>query len=252
MDATQEQKTHAELQISAACKKPAEIDILMVAHNQPELVKNSLDSLKATTPDYHLYLYDNASDAETADILKSADLRGGRLIRSEENLGFLKPNNILAAIGTSPYIILLNTDIYCLPGWWEPLIGCLQNYPDVGVTGYLGGCLNHQGVGTSPAWGYDVDYISGWCLAIRRDDYKKFGLFDEINLEFAYCEDADLCFRLREAGLTTYAFGLNLVWHKGHATSLSIDSKVLGGPFARNHAYMQRRWQKYLGRSIRG
>jgi GT2 family glycosyltransferase len=130
------------------------------------------------------------------------------------------------------------------------LISCLQNYPDVGVVGYLGGCLNKEGVGTSPAWGYDVDYISGWCLAIRRSDYEKFGLFDDVNLEFAYCEDADFCFRLREQGLTTYAFSLNLVWHKGHATSLAVDPNVLGGPFVRNHAYMRHRWQKYLGRSF--
>lgn len=251
MDPTQNPRIQAELQIAAACRKPADIDVLMVAHNQPELVRNAIQSLKDTCPDYHLYLYDNGSDKETADILKAADLRGGKLIRNEKNTGFILPNNYLAMEGESPYIVLLNTDVYCLPGWWEPLISCLQHYPDVGAAGYLGGYLNKQGVGTSAAWGYDVDYISGWCLAIRRSDYLKYGLFDDVNLEFAYCEDADFCFRLREkAGMTTYAFSLNLVWHKGHATSLSIDPNVLGGPFARNHAYMQRRWQKYLGRSL--
>ncbi len=249
---TQDQKIQAELQIAAACKKPVSIDVLMVVHNQPEFTANALSSLRETVPDYKLYLYDNASDQETADILKSTDLRGGKLIRSEENIGFLKPNNVLATEGTGEFIVLLNNDVYCLPGWWEPLVGCLQNYPEVGVAGYLGGYLNKHGVGTCPAWGYDVDYVGGWCMALRRADYEKFGLFDETNLEFAYCEDADFCFRLREAGLTTYAFSLNLVWHKGHATSAAIDPSVLGGPFARNHAYIQRRWAKYLGRSIRG
>ena len=251
MDPTQDKRVRAELQISTACKKPAEIDVLMVVHNQAELTTNAIESLKATTPDYHLYIYDNASDQLTGDVLQRADLRGGKLMRGKENIGFLKPNNILVAEGKSPYIILLNNDVYCLPGWWEPLIGCLQHYPEVGVTGYLGGYLNNQGIGTSPAWGYDVDYIAGWCLALRRADYEKFGLFDEKHLEFAYCEDADFCFRLREAGLTTYAFGLNLVWHKCHATSLAVDPDVLMKPFAKNHEYMQGRWQKYLGRSLR-
>jgi hypothetical protein len=81
MDPTQNPRIMAELQIAAACKKPVEIDILMVAHNQPELVKNSIQSLQDTTPNYHLYLYDNGSDSETADILNTADLRGGKLIR---------------------------------------------------------------------------------------------------------------------------------------------------------------------------
>jgi GT2 family glycosyltransferase len=114
----------------------------------------------------------------------------------------------------------------------------------------MGGYLNEDGVGSMAAWGYDVDYISGWCFALRRSDYEKFGLFDDKNLEFAYAEDADLCFRLRDAGLTTYAMSLNLVWHKGSATSMSIAPALLEGPFARNHAYLRKRWQKYLGRSL--
>lgn len=244
-----QERIQAELAIASACKKPAEIDVIMVVHNQAELTSNAITSLAATTPDYHLYLYDNGSDQETVDVLKKADLRGGKMIRDEGNIGFLLPNNRLVKEGKSPYIVLLNNDVYCLQGWWEPLISCLQHYPEVGATGYLGGYLNSQGVGTSPAWGHDVDYISGWCLAMRREDYDKFGLFDAEHLEFAYCEDADLCFRLREAGLTTYAFGLDLVWHKGHATSATIDPQLLGGPFARNHAYIQKRWKKYLGRS---
>ncbi len=251
MSIIEDPRIHAELQISTACKKPADIDVLMVVHNQPELTLNTIESLRATTPNYHLYVYDNGSDKETIDILENTDFRGGKLVRGVGNIGFLKPNNILAAMGTSPYMVLLNNDVYCLQGWWEPLIGCLQHYNDVGAVGYLGGYLNSQGIGTAPAWGYDVDYISGWCLGLRRKDYEKFGLFDEKHLEFAYCEDADFCFRLREAGLTTYAFSLNLVWHKGHATSLSIDPEFLSGPFARNHEYMKGRWQKYLGRSLK-
>ena len=245
-----ESKIREELKISAAFK-PTDVDVIMVVHNQSELVSNAIRSLEESTSDYHLYLWDNCSDQQTVDVLASADLKGGKLIRSKENIGFLKPNNELAKLGNSPYIVLLNTDVYCLPGWLEPLIGCLQNYSEIGVTGYIGGCLNDEGVGSSPAWGYDVDYISGWCLAIRRSDYEKYGLFDEVNLKFAYCEDADFCFRLREVGLITYAFCLDLVWHKGHATSFSIDPNVLGDPFVKNHAYMRKKWQKYLGRSIK-
>lgn len=249
MDPTQDERIHAELQISSLCQ-PAEIDVLMVAHNQAELTSHAIESLKQTCPNSHLYLYDNASDEETSSVLKKADLRGGKLIRGEQNIGFMKPNNMLVAEGKSPYIVLLNTDVYCLPNWWQPLISCLQNYDEVGATGYLGGYLNEQGIGTMAAWGYDIDYISGWCLALRRSDYEKYGLFDVENLEFAYGEDADFCFRLRDAGLTTYAFSLNLIWHKGSATSMSISPSLLQGPFARNHAYLQKRWQKYLGRSL--
>lgn len=244
---TQDTKLAAELQIASACK-PTEIDINIVVHNQYELTRNCLESIEQTTPNYHLYIHDNASDSVTRDYLKSVNLHGGKLVRGKVNEGFLKPNNALAEHGSSPYIILLNNDTYCLPGWWEPLIGCLQNYPSVGVAGYCGGSLNSEGVGSAASWGFDVDYVCGWCMAIRREDYKKLGLFDDKHLEFAYCEDADFCFRLRESGLTTYAFSLNLVWHKGSATSTSISKDVLMGPFAKNHLYMQGRWKKYLGK----
>lgn len=245
----EEDKIRAELAIAAACK-PVNLDILIVGHNQPEFTKNCLASVADTTSNSQLYLYDNGSSEPTAEILRNADLRGGRLIRDERNSGFIKPNNALAALGSNPYIVLLNTDAYCLPGWWEPLVGVLQNYPDVGVVGYQGATLNHDGVGSALAWGYDVDYVCGFCMAIRRADYERLGLFDEKNLEFAYCEDADFSFRVREAGMTTYALSLKLVWHKGHATSHAVDPTVLSGPFARNHEYIRQRWKKYLGRSL--
>ena len=47
-----------------------------------------------------------------------------------------------------------------------------------------------------------VDWVSGACMAVRRETIDRIGLLDD--RFFMYFEDADLCRRAREAGLAVY------------------------------------------------
>lgn len=234
-----------ELVCAAACE-PAEKDILVVVHDQLPYLEACIESIRCETQDYRLYVWDNGSSAETASWLASQpDIH---LVRWETNEGFIIPNNRLISLGSSPYVILLNSDTIVLSGWDRAMLGYLQQNADVAQVGYIGGYIE-GGKGSRFGYGSQVDYIPGWCFCIPRPIYNKFGLFDEENLEFAYCEDADFSLRLQEAGLRIHALHLDLVYHHENKT-ISEVAKVRDcrTTFEKNHRYLDARWGDFLSR----
>lgn len=233
-------------------------DIIVVVHDQLDYLKACFDSIFQTTDKFHLYIWDNASSEKTKQYLESLvagynpEADGDRwkvtLMRSDQNTGFIAPNNELAAWGESPYIILLNSDTKVFEGWDRVMLGFLQTHPEVAEVGYWGGHMGPDGRGFGGENGYDVDYIPGWCLCIRRSTYDEFGLFNK-QLKFAYCEDADLSLRLKEAGHKIFALHAPLVHHYQNKTIIDVEKEGkidLRASFDQNHEYMQNRWKSYL------
>lgn len=228
----------------AAQYQPVEKDILIVVHNQLKYLQACIQSIREETENYHLFVWDNGSDEETAQWLRQQD--DIRLIRSEENLGFIIPNNRLIELGNSPYVILLNSDTIALTNWDKALVGYLQHNPDVAQVGYIGGWLT-DGVGKSFGYGSKVHYIPGWCFCIPRAIFGRFGLFDEQNLEFAYCEDADFSLRLLDAGWKIHALHLGLVFHHENKTIKEVCLKRdCKRTFDKNHDYIKTKWGPFM------
>ena len=223
--------------------KPIMKDILIVTHNNIFYLKQCIESIKKHTDNYKIYVWDNASDQETQDFLKKEDITN---IKSSENLGFIIPNNRLIEKSQSEYIILLNDDTIVYPNWDKQLIGYLQS-TDYSQVGYLGGILDNQFKGTKFNFGNKIDYVTGWCFAISRQTYQNFGLFDENNLEFAYCEDADFSLRLKENNKKIYALHSGLVHHFENKTVTHVEkTKNLINSFENNHKYMKQRWLDFF------
>ena len=169
------------------------------------------------------------------------------LHREEENLGFIIPNNRLIEKTSSPYIILLNSDCRVYEGWDTAMIGWLHSYPNTAQVGYMGGHLNKDGKGVRFNCGKDIMYVGGYCFCIERETYDEFGLFDEENLQFAYCEDSDYSLRLQEAGRDIYALYVRLVHHFENKTVLNVLAKRdLSAELANNSVYIQSRWGNLL------
>jgi GT2 family glycosyltransferase len=222
-----------------------EKDIIIIVKDGYEYIKNCIDSIKLNTDKYHLYIWDNNSQPQTRDYLQDLVSDNIHIYRSNANLGFIVPNNKLVELSFSPYVILLNSDTVVMPMWSRGLTSVLQLMPKIGAVGYGGGVVNEDCIGVQAAYGTEIDFVQGYCLALRRDTYEKFGLFDDTNLRFAYGEDSDFCFRLKEAGMICYAISLELLWHKGGATSANVMEEVRPA-FNANHNYLKKRWKKYL------
>lgn len=228
--------------------KPMPVDVIIVVHDQLDYMRKCVDSLYKNTKDFTLYIWDNASKEPTEKYLQSLTERGNvYLHRSDTNMGFILPNNILVGKGKSPYLILLNSDTEVYEGWSEAMVGWLQQNQRCAQVGYLGGLLTHDGYGGNSWCGGLIDYVCGWGLCMSRKTYNEVGLFDSENLVFAYCEDADLSLRLLERGDEIYALHLGLVHHYGNATIREVSNeRDVSATFKQNHHYIKSRWSDYL------
>jgi len=169
--------------------------------------------------DYELLLADDASDDATRDI--QARVQNIRVLRNQENLGFVDNCNQAARQARGQYLVFLNNDTQVQGGWLKALLATLTNEPDVGLVGpqlcYPDGRLQEAGAivwrdgsgynygrGEDPQrpeyrYAKDVDYISGACICIRRALWQAIGGFDT-RYRPAYYEDTDLAFAVREQG----------------------------------------------------
>lgn len=227
---------------------PTAKDILIVVHNQIDYLKKCVNSIRKNTENYQIYIWDNASNQETQQWIQ--EQKDCIFVRSETNEGFIKPNNHLAKISKNPYIILLNSDTEVLPDWDKSLISQIQinKYAQVG---YLGGKLNSAGKGVNFLFGDEIDYIPGWCFCISRNIYDEFGLFDEKNLFFAYCEDSDFSLRLLESGKKIYALHLGLVVHHENQTIKTVAKlQDCTKSYEHNHQFVAKKYFHRLNKGL--
>tara|TARA_Y100000034_G_scaffold73807_1_gene88760 strand:+ start:958 stop:2052 length:1095 start_codon:yes stop_codon:yes gene_type:complete len=241
-------------------------DILIVVRDQLEYFKECIESIQEHSTLYNLLIWDNDSGPETKKYLQELLMKwqdqqslsdmadGGKIdwtievITSETNTGFIPPNNALAECATGDYIILINSDCKVFEGWDTAMLGFLQHHPDVKQIGYWGGHLTEEGRGFGGSNGYEIDYVPGWCFCIDRATYEEFGLFNK-QLQFAYCEDADLSLRLQEAGHKIYALYTPLVHHYQNKTIKTVEREGevdVRASFKHNHEYIELRWKDYL------
>ena len=222
-------------------------DILLVVHDQLEYVQMCIDSIYKNTQNFNLYIWNNNSKKETTDYLNN--LKNIKLFNHNENLGFILPNNKMIKETKSPYVILLNSDVVVEEMWDLVLIGFLKNNDDVAAVGYDGGMLNSEGKGVGRGHGYNIDYVCGHCLCIPRKTYEQFGLFDEDNLNFAYCEDADFSLRLKENNKKIYAcYSSKLIHHFQNKTTEHVlfNEFDFSHHVQKNMDYVKQKWAKFL------
>src|SRR5690606_30896440 len=139
-----------------------------------------------------------------------------------QNLGCAGGNNVGWRAATRPFVVFLNPDCFVDRGCLAEMLRPLAQDPAVGATGakllypnakriqHAGGHLHpnamaeHPGVGTEDDGTYSVNrecsYVTGACVALRRDHLEALGGMDEEYFP-AYFEETDLCARLAASGL---------------------------------------------------
>ncbi len=194
------------------------VSIIVPVYNEISQTIACLKSISQqhVSVDYEVILADDTSPDPFHTILKT--IPGLRYNRNPENLGFLNNCNENAKLARGDYIIFLNNDTLVNPGWMELLYRTFQEHGDVGIVGSklifpdgslqeAGGIIWEDASGWNwgrgqnpehPKYNYvrDVDYVSGASLMIRRDLWEEIGGFNT-ELEKAYYEDTDICFKVR-------------------------------------------------------
>ena len=90
------------------------IDIGVTIHNRPQYTKVFFDSiLKCLHSDYRLFVFDDASDQETQDLIQNYCVMNPHFInlRSNENVGNVCAKRILLETMESKYIVQTDNDI---------------------------------------------------------------------------------------------------------------------------------------------
>ena len=239
-----------------------EVSVVMVTYGACELAERAVEALIAHTRAlFELIVVDNGSDDQTRAWL--SELRNARLILNDENRGFGGAVNQASEEARGEYLVLLNTDAYVHPGWLEPMLAALGR-PGVGavVPQYLhpDGSLQEAGAllaqdGTVLVYGDGddpgrlcyrfrrvVDYGAAACMLIRRATFEELGGFDE-RYRPAYYEDADLCLRLAQRGLSVVYEPRATVTHVRYGSSGAGTAVELS---ERNRARFVERWGSQL------
>ncbi len=73
---------------------------------------------------------------------------------------------------------------------------------------------------------FEVDWVSGACLMVRRDVLEEVGFLDEGF--FMYWEDADLCFRIKQKGWKVFCVPQATVVHyEGKSGHTKISNRLI-------------------------
>ena len=201
-----------------------DVSIVLVLFNQAELTFGCLNSivecLAGREPRVEIVILDNGSSDATAELLSRLD--GATIIRSAENLHFLRGVNRAARAACGRNLLLLNNDAQLLPGALEAALAVLDSSAEIGAVGgrivlpdgtlqEAGSIIWQDGTCTGYARGRDpndaevmfrrdVDFCSGAFLLTPRELFCRLGGFDE-RFAPAYYEETDYCVRLWQAGL---------------------------------------------------
>jgi O-antigen biosynthesis protein len=218
-----------------------EVSLIIPLYSHAELTRACLRSIREHTTRimYEVILVDDDADDETRRLLTD-EVRGAKILRNEENLGYLRSMNRGASVARGKWLVLFNNDTEVTRGWLEAMLDCASSAPDVGVVTpkfiYPDGSLNEAGGiiwrdGTGVNYGRgdrpdlfqyeyrrETDYGSAAALMVSADLWKDAGGFDERYLPMYY-EDTDMCFEARERGLRVLYEPAAVVVHIEGATA---------------------------------
>lgn len=201
---------------------------------------------------------DNGSNDGSAEAIERL-FPGATVIDQGSNVGFSAANNTAIARSRGRYLLFLNPDTVVDPGSIERMISFLE---EEGEAGAVGCRLYHPLTGAvessarsnpdllpllwnllyldrifprSPLFGRyrmshrpegerrEVDWVTGACMMARRETVEEVGGFDPGF--FMYCEDIDICLRMRAGGWRIYYLPEAAVGHYRGRSSAQLGGE---------------------------
>jgi GT2 family glycosyltransferase len=239
------------------------VSIIIPIHNKADYTIKCLDSLIKTTnySPYEIIIVDDASTDDSIARLHTGNYPV-KIISNSKNSGYAISCNKGAAQAIGEYLLFLNNDTVCLENWLTEMITVMESYPKAGIVGskllYPDGSIQHAGVAFSPkkiphhifrTLAQDdpavnitraFQAVTAACLLITRNNFYRFGCFDETYENGL--EDIDLCFKARKEGYQVVYAHKSVLYH---LEGQSRNERVLSS-FAQNLEHFQQRWAEQI------
>lgn len=229
------------------------LSIIIINWNSVEYLKKCLHSIYSQTNklDFEIIVVDNAS-YDGSDSLIESEFPEVKFIQSEENIGFARANNLGFQYSSGRNLLFLNPDTEILDSAINIIYSYLESLTNAGAVGckLLNSDLSIQTSCIQPfptilnqaldveylklkfpqlkLWGIkplffndgnpaEVEVISGACIMVKRDVFKKIGKFSTDY--FMYSEDVDICYKIWQKGYKAYYINDAGIVHHGGGSS---------------------------------
>ena len=243
------------------------VSVIIPIYGKIDYTLRCLGSIAANTPQtaFEVIVVDDCSPDDSFDVLSK--VKGIRLLRNEQNQGFIRSCNNGAKAAKGEYLYFLNNDTEVTPGWMDALLRTFSEFPGTGLAGsrliYPDGRLQEAGGiiwQDGSAWNFgryqdqllpiynyarEVDYCSGASIMVPNVLFNELGGFDEHYLP-AYCEDCDLALKIRDKGYRVIYQPLSTVIHYEGITSGTDTTQGTKAYQVENSKKLFERWQHRL------
>ena len=243
------------------------VTIIIPIYGQISYTLRCLTSIMNNLPQaaFELIMVDDCSPDDSFDVLSK--VKGIRLLRNEQNQGFIRSCNAGASEAKGDYLYFLNNDTEVTRGWLDELLRTFSEFPGTGLAGsklvYPDGRLQEAGGiiwQDGNAWNYgrlqdpllpvynyarEVDFCSGASIMVPKILFNELEGFDEHYLP-AYCEDADLALKIRDQGYRVIYQPMSTVFHYEGITSGTDTSQGVKAYQIVNLQKLYERWESRL------
>lgn len=212
------------------------VDILIPTYNNGEQLLACVESILRAYVYFpvHIYIINNGR----AEVTKQPAFTSPRvtILYPDRNLGWEGGLNLGLAQSKSRYVMFMNDDTYVPESsktWLKQLLEVFRD-PTVGAVGpSTNVVMGPQNIFTEPNMRtqsavYQVPYLIGYCVLLRREALDKSGGIDET---LPGGDDLDWSIRLEDNGYSLFMHRGVFVWHYGFQTGTRLygDSTKPGG-----------------------
>ncbi|PIR73288.1 MAG: hypothetical protein COU40_03480 [Candidatus Moranbacteria bacterium CG10_big_fil_rev_8_21_14_0_10_35_21] len=243
--------------------------IVILNYNGKEVIKKCLASVfKINYPNFEVVLVDNNSTDGSFEVAK-INFSKASFIKNEENLGFSSGINIgikFSLERMAEYVFILNNDTEVDTEFLGHLVKVFRKDEKIGITSpvifetqtkevwFSGGSIKWSRMKNKHSQSikvqdyYESGFISGCAMLIKKEVFKKIGLFDEDF--FLYWEDADFSLRAKKEGFKNVVVSDSWVYHSEQSRKQNkrkIYWLVISGLvfFKKNTPFRWRLWIKF-------
>ncbi len=238
------------------------VSIVIPVWNGEEYLIRCLDGIlnQAGVP-LEVIAVDNASADNSVQLIQHYFPRV-QVVRRAANGGFSVACNQGAALAKGEIVVFVNQDVVPYQEWLRELVlplarpevgavGCKLLFPDGKTLQHAGGFMPYP-LASAGHWGHreldqgqyqlawDVDFVTGAVLAIRKEVWNALGGFDE-GFYPGYFEDSDLCLRLKRAGYR--------VLYQPRSVAIHHESGAIGQASLNHYKYFHRNRLRYVAKN---